>query len=164
MFHPEFNCIANLTVWSADDTRDGKFISLKNVHKAYICVIIKQGADATPHTLTLKQATAGAGTATGTSEKALLVACPVYYNEASWESSNLLTLGSAALGVHIMGVDQSRAKLVVFEVDPAQHMDLANGFDCIGIDFTDLGAANLGGAFAILIPSRVAPLPTVFAD
>lgn len=164
MFHPELNLIANLTLWTADDARDGKFISLKNVHRAFICALVHQGADGTVQTLTLKQATGGAGTATGTAEKALLVDSPVYYNEATWESSNILTAGVATLGVHVCGVDQTRAKLIVFDIIPERDMDVANNFDCIGIDFSDLGALALGGAFAILIPARYSPLPTVFAD
>ena len=53
--------------------------------------------------------------------------------------------------------------MVVFEVVPDLHMDLANSFDCISIDFSDLAALNCGGAFAILEP-RYAPLTTVYSD
>lgn len=164
MFHPELNQIACLTTWEMDNVRDGTFISLKNIHRAFICVIVHQGADATNHTFTLKQATAGAGTATGTSEKALLVNTPVYFNKTGWATSNLLTAGTSTLGAYQIGADQSVDKLLIFDIVPERDMDLANGFDCIGIDFTDLGAANSAGAFAILIPSRYSPLPTVYSD
>jgi len=33
-FHPELNAIAMLTTFGTDDTRDGTYISLKNVHRA----------------------------------------------------------------------------------------------------------------------------------
>ena len=161
-FHPELNCIAQLATFGTDNTRDGTYISLKDVHRAWIVVIIGQGADATQHTLTLKQATAGAGTATGTSEKALLVNGITYYNE-NCAASNLLTEGTHTLGVYTTDVNQSRCKMVIFDTEPARDMDLANGFDCISIDFSDLGAANTGGAFAILEP-RFGPLPTVYSD
>ncbi len=164
MFNPALNMIANLTTWEMDNTRDGTYISLKGVHRAFICVIIHQGADATNHTLTLKQATAGAGTATGTSEKALLVNSPVFYNKTSWATTNVLTAGTATLGVVTMGVDQSVDKRMVFDIIPERDMDVANGFDCIGITFSDLGAANSGGAFAILLPARYSPLASVYSD
>ena len=164
MFHPALNMIANLTTWEMDNTRDGKYISLKGVHRAFICVIIHQGADATNHTLTLKQATAGAGTATGTSEKALLVDSPVYFNKTTWATTNVLTAGTATLGVVTMGADISLDKIMIFDIIPERDMDVTNGFDCIGIDFSDLGAANSGGAFAILIPDRYSPLATVYSD
>jgi hypothetical protein len=165
MFHPALNMIANLTTWEMDNVRDGMYISLKGVHRAFICVVIHQGADATAHTVTFKQATAGAGTATGTSEKALAVAVPAYYNETGWATSNLLTkTATSAVGVYTFGADQSVDKLVVFDIIPERDMDITGGFDCIGVNFSDLGAANSGGAFAILIPSRYAPLATVYSD
>ena len=164
MFHPELGSIAQLATFEMDGTRDGTFISLKNVHRAFICVLIHQGADATNHTITLKQATAGAGTTTGTGEKALLVDSPVYYNKTDWASNNLLTAGTATLGVVTMGTTQSVDKIMIFDIIPERDMDMANDFDCIGVNFSDLGAANSGGAFAILIPGRYAPLPTVYSD
>jgi hypothetical protein len=164
MFNPALNMIAKLASFEMDGTRDGTYISLKGVHRAFICVIVHQGADATNHTFTLKQATAGAGTTTGTSEKALLVNTPVYFNKTSWATTNVLTAGTSTLGAYTIGADQSVDKLLIFDIIPERDMDVANGFDCIGIDFTDLGAANSGGAFAILIPDRYSPLISVYSD
>jgi len=164
MFHPALNMIANLTTWEMDNVRDGTYISLKGVHRAFICVIVHQGADATDHTFTLKQATGGAGTATGTAEKALLVNTPVYFNKTTWASSNVLTAATSTLGAYTIGADQSVDKILIFDIIPERDMDVTNGFDCIGINFSDLGAANSGGAFAILIPSRYSPLATVYSD
>jgi hypothetical protein len=165
MFHPELNLIANLTTWEMDNTRDGTYISLKGVHRAFICVIIHQGVDATVHTVTLKQATAGAGTATGTGEKAFAVAVPCYYNQTGWATSNLLTASTtSAVGVFTFGADQSVDKLLVIDIVPERDMDITNGFDCVSVNFSDLGAANSGGAFALLMPVRYAPMKTVYAD
>jgi len=163
-FHPEMNMIApQLAAFGLDAVRDGTYISLKNVQRAFIVCLVVQGADATQHTFTLKQATAGAGTATGTSEKALLVNSPVWYNQ-NCALSNLLTAGTATLGAYQLDAETSRTKILVFDIVPERDMDLANNFDTIGVDFSDLGAANLGGAFAFLIPARYSPLPTVYAD
>jgi len=165
MFHPELNLIAKLASFEMDGTRDGTFISLKGVHRCFLCCIIHQGVDATVHTLTLKQATAGAGTTTGTGEKAFAVAVPYYYAELAWASSNLLTKGAlSAVGVLTCSADQSVDKLYVIDIVPERDMDVAGGFDCVGINFSDLGAANSGGSFAILIPDRYSPMATVYAD
>lgn len=161
-FHPEFNGIAQLFPFGADDTRDGIFVSLKNVHRAFLVVIVEQGADATQHTFTLKQATAGAGTATGTSEKAMTNSVPIYYNE-DCALDNTVTAATAAK-TYQTDTAQSKTKMVIFDIVPQSCMDLANNFDCVGLDSTDLGAANIAGAFAILVPDRYAPLPTVFSD
>jgi hypothetical protein len=163
MFHPELNLIANLGRFLVNEAKDSAYISLKNVHRAFLVVIITQGAVATQHTLTVKQATAGAGTTTGTSEKALLVNSPVYYNQ-NCALSNLLTLGTATLGVYTTDTEATRTKMVVFDIVPERDMDIANGFDCIGLNTSDFGASCTGGVFAILIPTRYAPMATVYAD
>ena len=167
MFHPELNQIAMMFPFGLDNTRDGIYINLKTVHRCFIIVIVEQGADATQHTFTLKQATAGAGTATGTGEKALLVAGQAWANQDCFTGaveSNILAAVTPTLGAYQTDVNVSRTKLLVFDVLPERDMDIANGFSCIGSDSTDIGAANLAGAFAILIPSRYAPIGNVFAD
>lgn len=163
MFHPELNQIALLNRFLVNETKDGTYINLKHVHRAFIVVIITQGAVGTQHTLTLKQATAGAGTTTGTIEKALLVDSPVYYNQ-NCAASNLLTAGAATLGVYTTDVEQSRSKMVIFDIIPERDMDVAGGFDTLSINTSDYGASCTGGAFAILIPSRFEKLPTVYSD
>jgi len=163
-FHPEMNLIApQLCVFGVDAVRDGTYISLKNCQRAFIVCLVVQGADATQHTFTLKQATAGAGTATGTSEKALLVNSPVWLNQ-NCALSNILTAATATLGAYQLDAEVSRTKILVFDIVPERDLDVANGFDTIGVDASDFGASNLGGAFAILIPARYAPLPSVYAD
>jgi hypothetical protein len=167
MFHPELNQIAVMFKLGLDDTRDGIYINLKTVHRAFIVVIVEQGADGTQHTFSLKQATAGAGTATGTSEKALLVAGQAWANQDCFTGateSNILAAVTPTLGAYQLDANVSRTKLLIFDVLPERDMDIANGFCCIGIDSTDLSAANGAVALAILIPSRYAPLGNVFAD
>lgn len=161
-FHPELNAIVPIAAFGADNTRDGTYISLKNVQRAFIVCWIEQGADGTQHTFTLMQATGGAGTATGTSEKVMTNNVPIYYSE-DFSASNLLSAATAAKNYQLTNA-QSKTKVVIFDIVPESCMDVANGFDCIKVDFTDIGASNVGGAFAILLPARYAPLPTVLAD
>lgn len=163
MFHPE-NCgfaqIIPMGVGGA--AKNGINISLKNVHRAFIYCIIEQGADATQTTWTLQQSTGNAGSAAGTGEKALTNNVNIWYNE-NCALNNVLTQGTAAK-TYQTDANQSRTKLVVFDIVPEQCMDLANNFDCIVVNASDPAAANVAAAFAVLVPERYSPLPTVYAD
>jgi len=141
--------------------KNGINISLKNVLRALIYCFIEQGADATQTTFTLQQSTANAGSATGTGEKALTDNVEIYYNE-DCALNNVLTRGTAAKSYET-DVEQSRTKCVVFDVVPAACMDVAGGFDCIVVNTTDPGAANIAFVFAILEP-KYSPMTTVFTD
>lgn len=167
MFHPELNQIAILNAIHTDATADGIYISLKDIHRCFIVIIHEQAAEATQTTYTLKQATAGAGTATGTSEKALLVAGVAYANQNCFTGateSNIVAAVTPTLGAYQLNASQSRTKLLIFDVVPERDMDIANGFDCISVDATDIAVGNASVAFAILIPNRYAPLANVYAD
>jgi len=167
MFHPELNQIAILNAIHVDGTADGVYISLKDVHRCFIVIIHEQTAEGTASTYTLKQATAGAGTTTGTSEKALLVAGVAYANQNCFTGateSNILAAVTPTLGAYALNNSQSRTKLLVFDVLPDRDMDIANGFDCISVDATDIAAGNASVAFAILIPTRYSALGNVYAD
>jgi len=141
--------------------KNGINISLKNVLKAYIYCFIEQGADATQTTFTLAQSSGNAGSAAGTAEKALTDNVNIYYNE-NCALNNVLTKGTAAKAYET-DVNQSRTKLVVFEIFPEACMDLANGFDCIVVNASDPAAPNIAFAFALLEP-KYAPLSSVYTD
>ena len=162
LFHPANNIIAQLIPMGVGGAvKNGINISLKNVHRAFIVCVIEQGADATQTTFTLQQSSGNAGSAAGTGEKALTNTVDLYYNE-NCALSNLLTKGTAAKSYQT-DINQSRTKMVVFDVIPEQCMDLAGGFDCLVVNTSDPAAANVAAAFAILVP-RYGPLPTVFSD
>jgi len=162
-FHPEMNQVAQIIPFGAGGAaKNGINISLKNVHRAFIYCIIEQGSDATQTTFTLAQSSGNAGSASGTGEKALTNNVPIYYNE-NCALDNTLTAASAAKSYQT-DVNQDRTKMVVFDIVPQACMDLANNFDCITVNASDPAAANVAGAFAVLVPDRYAPLATVFAD
>ncbi len=163
MFHPELNQIAQIIPMGVGGAgKNGINISLKNVQRAFIVCLIEQGVDATQTTFTLAQSSGNAGSATGTGEKALTNNVNLWYNE-NCALNNVLTKGTAAKSYQT-DIQQSRTKMVIFDIIPAECMDIANGFDCIVVNSSDPAAANIAAAFAILEPARYAPLPTVFAD
>ena len=163
MLHPENNIIAQIIAGGVGGAvKNGYNISLKNVHRCLLVCIIEQGADATQTTISPKQSSSGAGTAVGTDEKALTNNVNIYYNE-NCVTSNLLTKGTAAK-TYQTDVNVSRTKMVIFDIVPAECMDIANGYDVLCVNTTDPAAANSLICIAILDPVRFAPLPTVFAD
>jgi hypothetical protein len=90
-----------------------------------------------------------------------------WYNE-NCEINNVLALATAIVDgspqIYTMDALQTRTKMVVVEIVPAESMDIANGFDCVTLDISDVGALNSVIMFALLDPVRFAPLPTVYAD
>lgn len=124
---------------------DGAYVSMKNYRRATVIVDITNGATVTGTTVTLKQATAVAGTG----EKALGFArmlantdvaagnAPSNYAETA-VSSNTFTSGTT---------NAKRLRYVI-EVD-AEDLDVANGFDCFRVDAD--GAANSVGSVSYIL-------------
>ena len=161
--NPSLNCFAQIIPMGVGGAvKNGINISLKNVHRAFLYCVVQQGADATQTTFTPAQSSGNAGSASGTAEKALSQAVPIWANQ-NCALSNLLTAQTAAKSFQT-DINQTRTKIVVFDIVPEDCMDIANGFDCIVMNTTDPAAANIVGVFAILEPARYVPLPTVFAD
>lgn len=162
-FHPEHNGYIVIHPMAAGgSTISGINISLKQAQRCFIYCEIEQGADATQTTFTLAQSSGNAGSAAGTGEKAMSANVPIFYNE-NCATNNVLSAATAAKSYQT-DTGQSRTKLVVFDIEPAVCMDLANNFDCITCNATDPGAANICGIKALIVPERYSPLATVFAD
>ena len=163
-FHPSLNAVAQMIPFGIGGAvKNGVNINLALVHRAFVCVIVEEGAANTTPTFTLGQSTVGAGTTAGTNEKAMTAECPVWYNE-DCSLDNLMTEGVTTAGAFtVTGAGQSRTKMYIFEVIPDIHMDVANRFDVLVVNTTDPVATAILGAFAILEP-RYGPLPTVYTD
>lgn len=121
------------------------YVTLKGAHRASIYCTVNQGNSATVQ-FTPLQATA----VDGSGSKALSVNCPIYVN-----------LDTAAGNVWVRAADAKnyttdagvKIKQVRFDIDPSA-LDIANGFDCIGVS---TGASNVGNityACAVLGPLR----------
>jgi len=102
--------------------RTGAYVTLKNMHKAWLVFHITQGNAATIQ-LSVNQAT----TVTGTSAKAITVATPIW-SDLDTSTNDTLTARTAA--VNYTTDAGLKNKIVVFEINPAD-LDVANGFDCI---------------------------------
>ena len=132
--------------------RTSAYISLANAHKAYIVAYITQGNAATV-TLTPLQASAIAGTGT----KALTSAAPIVYNtDTDTVPSDILTIATAATSYTTdAGV---KNKIVIFEIDPIESMDINNKFNHVAVSTGASNAANITSALLILTPIRFAQL------
>jgi hypothetical protein len=114
--------------------------SLKNVHRAWIVAHVNQGNAATV-ALTPKQASAVAGTGT----KVLANAVPIWAGEDLAASD---ALPRQADGTSFTTDAEVKHKIVVFQIDPAK-LDVAGGFDCIGLTTGASSAANITSAVLI---------------
>jgi hypothetical protein len=118
--------------------RASPFRSLRNALKAYIVVRVNQGNAATV-LLSLFQATNVAGAAS----KAL-GAVPIWtnLNTAINDSYARVTPNAVSFTTDAGVFD----KCVIFEIQPEACMDVANGFDCIGMSTGASNVANITGA------------------
>lgn len=125
--------------------RSGAWISLKNAIKAYVLVNITQGNAATV-ALTFQQATAIAGTGA----KALASGNMRIWANQDVSVNDTLTEVTAAQSFTTSAAVKN--KLVLFEINPAEVMDINNGFDCIQVITGASNAANITQAVYILTP------------
>lgn len=136
--------------------RTSRYVSLKNALRAWIIVYIDQGNAATV-LLSPKQASAVAGTGT----KVLANVVPIWANN-DVAAADALTRQTDA--VNFTPDAAVKEKQVVFEIDPAQ-LDMAGGFDCIGITTGASNAANITSAI-VVVESRYpgATPPSIAVD
>lgn len=109
------------------------YVSMKGCKKAKVIVQIDNGTTVTALTITLKQATAVAGT----SEKAL--GFDWVYANTDTGASDALTKTAVTSDTFDSGTTDAKNLLYVIEVD-ASSLDAANDFDCLRVDVT--GNAN----------------------
>ncbi|MBK9496818.1 MAG: hypothetical protein IPO08_20395 [Xanthomonadales bacterium] len=135
--------IVNLLAPAADagGRTSAVYASLKNAVRAWVVVYLTQGAANTVQ-LDPVQATAVAGTGT----KALTNNCQIFSNLDVSASDTLVSRTAAKTYTTDAGVHN---KIVIFQIDPAETMDTANSFDCIGITTGASAAANITSAFLI---------------
>lgn len=149
--------IVNLLAPAADAAgRTGAYATLKGAHGASLYFKVNQGNAATILVTPLQ-----ASAAAGTGSKALSANVPIYVN-----------LDTAAGNVWVRATDAKnyttdagvKIKQVRFDIDP-DALDIAGGFDCIGISTGASNAANITSADLVIGPMRytedVAPTAVV---
>ncbi len=122
--------------------RTSTYLSLKNAVKAWIVVYVNQGA-ANTVLLSPLQATAVAGTGT----KAISAARIWTKLDEAFTDFTLQT--EAATYTTDAAV---KAKFVIFELDLAKVLDVANNFDCIAVSTGASAAGNITSAFLLVQP------------
>lgn len=125
--------------------RTSGYVSLKNAHKAYLVCEVNQGNAATV-LLTPLQAT----DVSGAGSKAIGVT-PIV---ADLDTAASDVLADQAAAVNFTTDAGVKKKLVIFEIDPAECMDVANAFDCIAISTGASNAANITAVQLLLLPAR----------
>ena len=116
---------------------DGDYVSLKNFDRLTILLAVKNATTVTGGVITLKQATAVAGT----SEKAL--AFSKVWANTDTNAGDTLTEIAVTSDTFTTDTTNSKNLLYVIEVK-ADDLDRANGFDCVRIDSASM--ANAVGA------------------
>jgi len=109
---------------TAPSSSTPKYISLKNADLVEIEIWVKNGTTVTGSAITLKQATAVAGT----SEKAL--AFTTYYSNTDANANSVMTKSTAASNTFTTDNTNSKQLLYKIPVRPAM-LDSDGGFDCI---------------------------------
>lgn len=131
--------------------RTSAYVSLANGHKAFIVCYVTQGNAATIALTPLQASAVG-----GTGSKAISAA-PIATNlDTDTTPSDQFTIQAAAASFTTdAGV---KNKIVIFEIDPIESMDMANKFNHIAIQTGASNAANITSALLVITPLRFAQL------
>lgn len=142
----------------------GDFVSMKNYRKCAIVVFKAVGTAGDDPTITVQQATVVAG-----SDAKALNFTRVDKKQAA---SNLLAVGeftevTQSAGNTFTHADLAEeAAIIVIDIDE-NDLDVANGFDCVGVSIADVGTnAQLAAMLYILHEPKfvTTPLPSALAD
>jgi hypothetical protein len=128
---------------------DTTYVSLKNYKKLTIIISIADGTTVTGSTITLKQATAVAGTG----EKAL--GFTRMLANVDYAASATMVETAVTSNTFTTQTTNSLDSMYIIEVD-ADSLDAANGFDCVRLDGTGHAATASRGVavFYVLTGAR----------
>jgi len=121
---------------------DTTYVSLKGYQRCQIIISIADGTTVTGSTITLKQATAVAGTG----EKAL--AFTRMLANTDYAASKTMTETAVTSNTFTTQTTNSKDSLYIIDVD-ASDLDMANGFDCIRVDGTGHAATASRGCVVL---------------
>lgn len=135
-FLPEFLKIVMVNTIAAANAVAADYISLKNVVRFY-WLVFHVGANDTDLVLTPKQATAVAGTGV----KATSAVHRIWVGAGLSTSVDDWVEATAAASYTIDPATQNPIAVLI-EVDPAIHLDVNGGFDCVLLDDSGGHASN----------------------
>jgi len=117
---------------------DTKYVSLKNYRKLQIVIDIANGTAVTGSTITLKQATAIAGTG----EKAL--AFTRMLSNIDYAAAQVMAETAVVSNTFTTDTTNSKNLRYIIEVN-SEDLDMAGGFDCVRLDGTGHAATASRG-------------------
>ena len=129
------------------------YVSLKDYRHITIVIKVKNATTVTGSAITLKQATAVAGT----SEKALAFT-KMWANTDLAADANALTETAVTSNTFTTGSTNSKNLKYIIEVDAAE-LDTNNSFDCIRVGTGDATAATLDVEYILSQPRYVSATP-----
>lgn len=121
---------------------DTTYVSMKNYRRAQIIITIADGTTVTGSTITLKQATAVAGTG----EKAL--AFTRMLANTDYGASKTMTETAVTSNTFTTQTTNSKDSVYIIDID-ASDLDVANGFDCFRVDGTGHAATAPRGCTVV---------------
>ena len=121
---------------------DTTYVSMKNFARARITIVIADGTTVTGSTITLKQATAIAGT----SEKALDFTRMLANTD--YAASKTMVETAVTSNTFTTQTMNSKDSVYIIDVD-ASDLDIANGYDCFRVDCTGHAATASRGCAVI---------------
>lgn len=139
--YPVLATIGNLLTTTVGDTT---YVSLKGYRKCTIIIGIGDGTTVTGSDITLKQATAVAGT----SEKAL--AFTRMLKNVDYAAAKTLTETAVTSSTFTTQAVNSKDSIYIIDVD-ADSLDVAGGFDCIRVDGTAHAGTSPRGCFVLYL-------------
>lgn len=141
--------ITNLLPPAADAAgRTSSYVSLKYGHKAYLVCEVNQGNAATVAFTPLQ-----ASDSSGTGSKAI-AAAPIAANLDTSTATGTDQFTSPAAAASYTTDAGTKPKVVIFEIDPVESMDVAGGFQHIAIETGASNAANITSALLVVMPLR----------
>lgn len=156
---PEISKIVNGLSNTAPSTSTPAYVSMKGYNRLSVLVSAKNGSTVTGSAITLKQATAIAGT----SEKALPFT--TYWANVDAAASDALVATTAASNTFTTNTTNSKLLVYVLEVR-ASDLDVANGFDCVRAGTADAVNSTLTVTYILREPrfADATPLPSAVVD
>ena len=121
---------------------DTTYVSLKGYRRCQIIIVIADGTTVTGSTITLKQATAVAGTG----EKAL--AFTRMLANTDYAASKTMVETTVSSNTFTTQTTNSKDSVYIIDVD-ADSLDVAGGFDCLRVDGTGHAATASRGCVVL---------------
>lgn len=135
-------------------TTTPRYVSLKNFERMCIIIMVKNATTVTGSAITVKQATAVAGT----SEKAL--AFTTMYSNIDTGAADVLAANAVVSNTFTTNATNSKNLMYIIEIQ-ASDLDVSNGFDCVRVGTGDATAATVTAIYALYGAKFATTVPAI---